>query len=47
MSNVANKPEMATTLAELRQTMFKYREAWDDRNHPTGNRFWNARIDLK
>ncbi len=47
MSNVANKPEMATTLAELRQTMFKYREAWDDRNHPTGNRFWNARTDLK
>lgn len=46
MHNLAAKPEMAATLAQLRQTMRQCRDVWNDRDHPAGEGFWKARTDL-
>lgn len=40
--NLAGDPAYAAKLAELRATLFYYREAWDDLATPWGQQFWSG-----
>ncbi len=44
--NLAENAAQAAVLADLRQRLCRLRDAWDDRRHPQGARFWEQRPDL-
>ena len=41
MTNLADDPEYAGKVTELRKELARLRDEWDDRKHPMGETFWS------